>query len=184
MRLHVRHLCLAVVIMALVSYLAIRDEADQRYCTSCGLLRLSHYRACFGYVVPISIQYRETEFHRLLFAAGRVDCSHQWQGYFENHHNVLHRGDVHIPIILTSYGCENLVALVAKVNDPDKRFAILNSFDLTEILSIENDVTAALEDLTHVPGEVSEQAWWTKHQRPFVARRPRSPVLKRTRPTR
>lgn len=184
MRLRVRHLCLALIPVAVVLALAVGDDTDRRYCTGCGLIRLSRFRTFLGLAGPRTTGYRETEFHRLLLTTGPIECSHRWQAFYWNHHHVR-SGEIHIPLILVDSGpYADIVHRIARLEDPDRRFAILTSLDLTELLEphMADDEPAFLA-LGSVRDAVGEQEWWMKHQHRFVGRLPPDPVLRRTRPS-
>jgi hypothetical protein len=182
MRFRVRHLCLAVIVVGFLVFLATGDHSRRHYCPSCGLMRLSWFRTCFGLVVRRSTQYRDTEFHRLLLSAGQVECSHRWQAFYWNHHNIG-PGEIHIPLILTDSTGTSLLWRIASLEDPDRRFAILTSFDLTEVLDQHYaDTDSAFAELGAVAGAAGEQKWWRKHQDLFGGRLPLDRALRRTRP--
>ena len=57
MRLRVRHLCLAVVPVAVLLAFSMRSDDDRHYCLGCGLLKLSKSRTLLGISVPGPIRY-------------------------------------------------------------------------------------------------------------------------------
>src|SRR4051794_288313 len=133
MRLRVRQLCLALIPIAALLYLAIGDEVENHYCTACGLRRQTDFRTFLGFAGTRSTRYAETVFHRLLLTTGRIDCSHRWQALYRDRHRVR-PGEVHIPVILAGIHdwVEEDLLLITRLEDPDKRAVILTSFDLTQ----------------------------------------------------
>jgi hypothetical protein len=181
MRLRVRHLCLALIPVAVILAFAVGDDMDRHYCTSCGLVRLSEFRTCFGIASPRTTRYRETEFHLALLSTGCIECSHRWQAFYRNHHDVR-PGEIHIPFVLTDNGpYAYLLHRISRLEDPDKRFVILTSFDLMQLLE-ENftDTDPAFEELRTVSGGTREQLWWTKYAHLFISRLRPNPALRRT----
>ncbi len=186
MRLRVRHLCLALIPVAVLLAFAAGDDMDRHYCTSCGLIRLSEFRTLLGLAGPRMTRYRETEFHRALLSTGHIECSHRWQAFYWNHHHVR-PGEIHIPFVLTDHGPDaHLLQLIAKVEDPDKRFAMLTSFDLTQMFEMFEehfaDTDPAFYELRSVSGAASEQGWWAKYAHLFIGRWPPNAALQRTLP--
>jgi hypothetical protein len=184
MRLRVRHLCLALIPLAVLLAIAVGDDVDRHYCTSCGLIRLADFRTFLGLGGPRMIRYRETEFHRALLSTGHVECSHRWRAFYWNHHHV-HRDEVHIPIILTDHGWSGgQLDLLSRLEDPDKIATILTSLDLSEVLDERhlNDDGPAFEALKAVPHAIGEQEWWARYRHLFVGRLPPDPALQWIRP--
>jgi hypothetical protein len=185
MRFRVRHLCLALVPVAVLLAFSMRGDEDRHYFTSCGLIRLSEFRTCLGLSVARPTRYQETGFYRLLSSTGDIKCSHRWQAFYWNHHHV-HPGEVHIPVILTDHwwSSNGYDDQLSRLQDPDKISAILTSFDLSDIFDehhVRND-GPAFEALKAVPHTISEQEWWARYQHLFVGRLPPNPALQRTRP--
>jgi hypothetical protein len=182
MRLRVRHLLLSLPAIAILLTVAVSDDRERHYCTSCGLIRLSDSRKLFGLSGGRSTGPSETKFHQLLLSTGQIECSHNWRAFFWNHHNV-HRGEVHIPYVLTDYGWSgSQLDLLSKLEDPDKVATILTSIDLTDLFDERHlrDDGPAFEALEAVRHTFSEKEWWTKYQHLFTGRVPPNPALHRT----
>jgi hypothetical protein len=184
MRLRVRHLCLALIPVAVLLDFALGDDMDRHYCVNCGLIRLEDYRTLLGVAGPRTVRYRETDFHRALLSTGHVECSHQWRAFYWNHHHVQ-PGEVHIPLMLTEYGWSGAqLDLLSRLEDPDKIATILTSFDLSETFDERHlkDDGPAFEALKTVPHAIGEQEWWARYRHLFVGRLPPNPALQRVRP--
>jgi hypothetical protein len=181
MRLRVRHLCIALIPVAVLLAFAMGDDTDRHYCTSCGRIRLSEFRTCLGFTGPRSTRYHKTEFHRILLSTGHIECEHRWQAFFWNHHNA-HRGEVHIPFLLTDNGpYADLLHRLTRLEDHDMRAAILTSIDLTEISNQHLvDTGPAFNKLEAVTDRIGEQVWWAENCHLFVGRLPPNPAMRRT----
>jgi hypothetical protein len=118
----------------------------------------------------------------MLLFTGQIRCSHIWKPFYWNHHNV-HRGESHIPLILTDYGWSgDQLELLSRLKDPDKVATILTSFDLTESYD-EKDLMnddPAFKALETVPHAISEQQWWARYRKLFERRLKPNPSLQRT----
>jgi hypothetical protein len=172
MRFRVRYVLLIIPVIALMLYLGIKDDSKRHFCKNCGLMRFSKTRYLFGLSNESLPEYRETEFHQMLLSTGRIRCSHNWQAFCWNHHNV-HRGEVHIPYILTDYGWTgSRLDLLSRLEDPDKAATILTSLDLSDIFDEQHiiDDDRAFDALKSVPLDMSEQEWWAKFRSLFEGR--------------
>jgi|GEM_PF-5120204 len=181
MRLQVRDLCVILGSVVVLLFFAIGEDTERHYCTSCGLLRLSEFRTWLGFTGPKSTRYRETEYHRLLRSTGQIECNHQWTAFYWSHHRA-HSGERHIPFILQDGGSfEFLLKRLARLEDLDNLFAILQSIDLQDVIDENRRYTyPAFEKLENISGRVEEQEWWKENCHLFEGRLPRNKTMKRT----
>lgn len=174
MRLRTCYLSLAMIGVAVLTWLTWDDRWELAYCTHCGLLKSTHYRVCLGFSGKRTASYPDTEYHRLRLAMGQGPCIHNWKACYENHHRV-YAGAVQIPIVLSSYGgLRDRMTLLRRLGDRAKISAVLASFDLSRGNAEDFDyvcsVLPALDELKDVPATLSEEQWWSKNKHLFSDR--------------